>query len=63
MYVGLLLFSFLLEFAQNYIMQWTGQKVMFDLRAQIFRHLQRLHISFFDKNPGRPAGDARYQRR
>ncbi len=51
MYVGLLLFSFLLEFAQTYIMQWTGQKVMFDLRAQIFRHLQRLHVSFFDKNP------------
>lgn len=51
MYMGLLLVSFLLEFAQTYIMQWTGQKVMFDLRAQIFRHLQRLHISFFDKNP------------
>jgi len=51
MYVGLLLFSFLLEFAQTYIMQWTGQKVMFDLRSQIFRHLQRLHVSFFDRNP------------
>jgi ATP-binding cassette subfamily B protein len=51
MYIGLLLFSFLLEFTQTYIMQWTGQKVMFDLRAQIFRHLQRLHISFFDRNP------------
>src|SRR5579875_792909 len=51
MYVGLLLFSFLLEFAQTYIMQWTGQKVMFDLRSQIFRHLQRLHISFYDRNP------------
>ena len=50
-YVGLLLFSFLLEFTQTYIMQWTGQKVMFDLRSQIFRHLQRLHISFFDRNP------------
>lgn len=36
MYIGLLLFSFLLEFAQTYIMQWTGQKVMFDLRSQIF---------------------------
>jgi len=51
MYVSLLLFSFLLEFTQTYIMQWTGQKVMFDLRSQIFRHLQRLHISFFDRNP------------
>ena len=51
MYIGILLFSFLLEFTQTYVMQWTGQKVMFDLRSEIFRHLQRLHIAFFDKNP------------
>jgi len=50
-YVGLLVFSFLLEFLQTYFMQWTGQKVMFDLRRQIFRHLQHLHVAFFDKNP------------
>src|SRR5256884_4048818 len=51
MYVGLLTFSFLLEFLQTYFMQWTGQKVMFDLRSQIFRHLQHMHIGFYDKNP------------
>jgi ATP-binding cassette subfamily B protein len=51
LYVGLLLFSFFLEFLQTYYMQWTGQKVMFDLRSQIFRHLQYMHVSFFDKNP------------
>jgi ATP-binding cassette, subfamily B, multidrug efflux pump len=50
-YVGLLLATFVLEFLQTYYMQWTGQKVMFDLRSQIFRHLQRLHIAFYDKNP------------
>jgi ATP-binding cassette subfamily B protein len=50
-YVGLLVFSFLLEFLQTYFMQWTGQKVMFDLRKQIFRHLQRMHVAFYDKNP------------
>ncbi len=50
-YVGLLLFGFFLEFIQTYVMQWTGQKVMFDLRSQIFRHLQRMHVGFFDKNP------------
>src|SRR6202045_1845457 len=50
-YVGLLITSFVLEFLQTYLMQWTGQKVMFDLRRQIFRHLQRLHVAFFDKNP------------
>src|SRR4029077_562371 len=50
-YVGLLIFSFLLEFVQTYYMQWTGQKVMFDLRSQIFRHLQHMHVAFYDKNP------------
>ncbi len=50
-YVGLQLFTFVLEFLQTYFMQWTGQKVMFDLRSQIFRHLQRMHVGFYDKNP------------
>jgi ATP-binding cassette subfamily B protein len=50
-YVGILLFTFALEFIQTYLMQWTGQKVMFDLRSQIFRHLQHMHVGFFDKNP------------
>ena len=51
LYVGILVFTFTLEFVQTYLMQWTGQKVMFDLRKQIFRHLQFMHVGFFDKNP------------
>src|SRR5713226_8020975 len=51
MYVGLIVFSFLLEYLQTYFMQWAGQMVMFDLRSEIFRHLQRMHIGFYDKNP------------
>ena len=51
LYVGILVFTFALEFVQTYLMQWTGQKVMFDLRKQIFRHLQHIHVGFFDKNP------------
>jgi ATP-binding cassette, subfamily B, multidrug efflux pump len=50
-YLLLLAFSFVLEYTQTYFMQWTGQRIMFDLRSQIFRHLQRMHIGFFDKNP------------
>src|SRR6195256_4478684 len=50
-YFALLLISFGLEYIQTYTMQWTGQKVMFDLRKQIFRHLQHMHVGFFDKNP------------
>src|SRR5215475_11436818 len=51
LYLGTLILTFFCEFLQVYFMQWTGQKVMFDLRSQIFRHLQRMHIGFYDKNP------------
>jgi ATP-binding cassette, subfamily B, multidrug efflux pump len=51
LYLGTLVLSFFCEFLQTYYMQWTGQMVMFDLRSQIFRHLQRMHIGFYDKNP------------
>ena len=50
-YVLLLGLSFLLDFLQTYFMQWTGQMAMFDLRKELFRHLQRMHIGFYDKNP------------
>jgi ATP-binding cassette subfamily B protein len=50
-YFILLGLTFVFEFLQTYFMQWTGQKVMFDLRSQIFRHLQRMHVAFYDKNP------------
>src|SRR5580700_3509013 len=51
LYLGALLVTYLLEFLQTYTMQWTGQKIMFDMRSQIFRHLQRMQPSFFDHNP------------
>jgi ATP-binding cassette subfamily B multidrug efflux pump len=50
-YFGALLVGYLLEFVQTYTLQWMGQKVMFDLRRQIFGHMQRMHIGFFDRNP------------
>lgn len=51
LYLGALLFTFLLELLQTYLMQWTGQKVMFDMRSQIFRHLQRMSPAFYDHHP------------
>ncbi len=51
LYLGALLLTFALEFLQTYLMQWTGQKIMFDLRREIFRHLQRMQPAFFDRNP------------
>ena len=51
LYLASLLLTYALEFLQTYLMQWTGQKIMFDLRSQIFRHLQRMSPAFFDRNP------------
>ena len=50
-YLGSLLLSYLFEFIQTYLMQWTGQKIMFDMRRQIFGHLQTMHVGFYDRNP------------
>jgi ATP-binding cassette subfamily B protein len=47
-YLCALLSAYLFEFIQVYLMQWTGQKIMFDLRRDIFRHMQNMHIGFFD---------------
>jgi len=38
-------------FVQTYLMNWTGQKIMYDLRMEIFTHVQKLHMGFFDRNP------------
>jgi ATP-binding cassette subfamily B protein len=48
---GILLGAFLAQYIQLYITMFIGQKVQYDIRMQIFSHLQRMHIGFFDKNP------------
>lgn len=48
---GLLLFRLIFSFGQAYLAQYTGQRVMFDLRQEILQHLLRLPASFFDRNP------------
>ena len=51
LYLGSLLLAFVVRFGQVFILQMTGQKVMMDLRREIYAHLQRLHVGFFDQNP------------
>ena len=48
LYLLAALSAYFFEFVQTYLMQWVGQKIMFDLRRDIFRHMQRLHVGFFD---------------
>jgi ATP-binding cassette subfamily B protein len=50
-FLGVLAAAFAFRYGQNYLMQVIGQKVMYDLRLQIFRHLQYQSLSYFDRNP------------
>ena len=47
----MLLGAFVCEFGQTYLMQYTGQLAMFDLRKQLMQHLQKLDLAFYDRNP------------
>jgi ATP-binding cassette, subfamily B, multidrug efflux pump len=50
-FLAILLASFALEYIQTWVLQMTGQRIMFDMRTQIYGHLQRLDLQFYDRNP------------
>ena len=50
-FLGILVGSFVFEFLQTYILQYVGQRIMFDMRMQIYGHLQRVDIQYYDRNP------------
>ncbi len=50
-YAGSIVGGFGLQYIQVRIMQWVGQETMYDLRKEIFEHLQRLPMSFYDRTP------------
>lgn len=50
-YFGALAAQFGLRYAQTLVMQWVGQQATYDLRMELFSHLQRLSISFFTRQP------------
>jgi len=51
LYVGAVVLSFLFHFAYSYTTQYVGQRVMHDIRQQLFGHLQGHDLAFFDRNP------------
>jgi ATP-binding cassette, subfamily B, multidrug efflux pump len=51
LYLATLAGSFVLDYAQTWVLQLTGQRIMFDIRMQIYEHLQRLDVRFYDRNP------------
>ncbi len=50
-FLAILIGSFVLEFVQTWTLQMTGQRIMYDMRMQIYRHLQRIDLQFYDRNP------------
>jgi ATP-binding cassette subfamily B multidrug efflux pump len=51
LYLVILLAAFVAEYTQTWSMQMVGQRLMFDLRMEIYRHLQRLDLRYYDRNP------------
>jgi ATP-binding cassette, subfamily B, multidrug efflux pump len=51
LFLAVLTFDFLAQYIQIRIMQRVGQQTMYDMRREIFGHLQRLPMSYFDRNP------------
>jgi ATP-binding cassette subfamily B multidrug efflux pump len=51
LFLAALVLDFFVEYGQTLLTAYIGQRVMYDLRMQIFNHLQRLSISYFDRNP------------
>jgi ATP-binding cassette subfamily B multidrug efflux pump len=50
-YLATIVFSFLLEYLLTYLMESAGQRVVYDMRMTMFRHLQRLDLAFYERNP------------
>ncbi len=49
--IGALVGEGILSFARGYLTQWVGQQAIFDLRVDIYRHIQKQSLSFFDRTP------------
>jgi ATP-binding cassette subfamily B multidrug efflux pump len=50
-YLLVLVVAFAAEYVQTWLLQLTGQRIMFDLRMAIYGHLQRLDLKYYDRNP------------
>jgi len=50
-YLAVVVGIFFLRYGQNYLLNRAGQQAMHDLRVELFEHIQRLSLSFFDRNP------------
>ena len=49
--LGTLFFQAIVQYFLTYYTEYMGQKIIFDLRVQIFSHVQKLALKYFDKTP------------
>ena len=50
-FLGLMVMRGVVQYFNTYLTQWVGQRTIFDLRMEVFEHLQRLGVRFYDRNP------------
>ena len=50
-YLGAIAFGFILQYAQRILTAWLGQRIMYDLRKEIFGKLQSMDLRYYDRNP------------
>ncbi|MGM0397308.1 MAG: ABC transporter ATP-binding protein, partial [Bacillota bacterium] len=51
LFAGVIVMTFLLSYLQIYILNYTSQKIIFNIRNNLFTHLQSLSVKYFDNNP------------
>lgn len=51
LYFGVMALALVASYGETFVTMWLGQKVQYDIRMEIFRHLQKLHLGYFDRNP------------
>ena len=51
LFFAVILFTFVFNYAQVYLLNYTGQRIIFNIREEIFNHIQSLSIGYFDRNP------------
>ncbi len=51
LFFGVMVVRGIVQYFNAYLTQWIGQRTIFDLRMEVFEHLQRLGLRFFDRNP------------
>ncbi len=50
-YLGVMVLSLAASYGETFITMMLGQRVQYDIRMEVFRHLQKLHLAYFDRNP------------